>query len=157
MGCEVSHEFREGGEWESGGEGEKEEEEEGEEEEKRDESSGKMVWDHLQSIILSYPLVGRKGCDCLFWLRILPKESVLCACFCAMGLIEQKTEARSKVGGCKAQTMSEKVVGLFVCLLVWLEAGKGEEGGGGHNEEVDVCVCVGCRLYAVHVFDLALR
>jgi len=45
-----------GGEWESGGE---EEEEEGEEEEKRDESSGKMVWDHLQSIILSHP-VGRK-------------------------------------------------------------------------------------------------
>jgi len=37
--------------------------------------------------------------------------------------------------------MSEKVVGLFVCLLVWLEAGKGEEGGGGDNEEVDVCVC----------------
>jgi len=61
-------------------------------------------------------------------------------CFYAMRLKEQKTEARSKVGGCKAQTMSKKVVGLFVCLLVWLEAGKGEEGGGGTMKRW-MCVC----------------
>ncbi len=80
--------IREGG---SGGE----EEEEEEEEEKRDESSGTMVWDHLQSIIRSYPLVGReKDAIGLFWLRILPKGSEWCACFCAIGPMEQKTEAR---------------------------------------------------------------